>query len=115
MSHVAVGRQAEAAAAEYLRRLGFKIIDTNWRTRYCEIDLIAEGSKIMHFVEVKYRLNNNQGNGLDYITTKKLAQMKFAAELWVQEHGWGGDYRLSAIEVRGIGFEIGDFLVDCNQ
>jgi len=100
------GRQAEAAAAAYLKRQGCKVIARNWRTRRCEIDIVAFHSGVMYFCEVKYRLHNRQGAGLDYITPKKLRQMHFAAELWLAAHDWRGDWRLCALEVSGPAFRI---------
>lgn len=94
-----IGNQAEDAAATYLEGRGYKVIDRNWRTRVCEIDIIAKKHSTIFFVEVKYRSSNKQGSGLDYITPKKLKQMSFAAEHWVQEHKYSGDFQLSAIEV----------------
>lgn len=78
----------------------------NWRTRYCEIDIIAVKKHTIYFVEVKYRETSNQGTGLDYITQKKLSSMSFAAEIWVATHNWPGEYCLSAIEVSGTSYEV---------
>lgn len=72
----------------------------------CEIDIIAERDKTVYFCEVKYRLTNRQGAGLDYITPKKLKQMQFAAESWVHVNGHNGEYQLCAIEVSGPEFRI---------
>lgn len=94
-----VGRQAEDAAANYLSDNGYTILEQNWRTRVCEIDIIAKKDSRLYFVEVKYRSSSRQGSGLDYITPKKLKQMQFAAECWVGEQKYTGDYSLSAIEV----------------
>jgi Holliday junction resolvase-like predicted endonuclease len=99
MSSTSVGREAESKAAGYLKSLGFKIRELNWKTRVCEIDIVAEKDKSIYFVEVKYRRNAAQGIGLDYITDKKLKQMQFAAEMWVQNYGWTGDYQLAAISI----------------
>jgi putative endonuclease len=110
MTNFATGRQAEAAAADYLCGLGYEIIDQNWRTPVCEIDLVARKKKAVYFVEVKYRLSIEQGEGLEYITGKKLNQMKFAAEVWVTENDWQHDYCLAAVEVGGPEFEITEFL-----
>ncbi len=112
MTTVASGRTAEKAAAEYLKKLGYKILHQNWRTRYCEIDLIAQKHKDIHFVEVKYRLRDSQGSGLEYVTPAKLRQMQFAAELWVSQYDWSGDYFLSALEVSGSDFQVTNFLPD---
>jgi uncharacterized protein (TIGR00252 family) len=104
------GRQAEDAAAEYLSSKKFEILSQNWRTRWCEIDIVAKKKKIIYFVEVKYRKTADFGGGLDYITHAKLKQMKFAAEFWISNNNWSGDYRISAIEVSGSSFEITEFL-----
>lgn len=93
------GNAAEEQAAEYLAAQNYKIVDRNWRTRYCEIDIIAEKKKTIWFVEVKYRSSGHQGFGYEYVTPKKLKQMKFAAEMWVQSNSWSGDYRLSVISI----------------
>lgn len=94
------GSLAETEAANFLLRNGFKIIDRNWKTKFCEIDIIAEKSGIVHFVEVKYRRHDRQGHGLDYITSRKLRQMKFAAELWLASHAADG-CQLAAISLTG--------------
>ena len=112
MTTVATGQQAEVAAAHYLNKLGYKILQQNWRTRYCEIDIVAQKKKTIHLVEVKYRVRDTQGSGLDFITSTKLRQMRFAAEMWVQEHDWRGDFQLSAIEISGPKFTVTEFLPD---
>ena len=95
------GQRAEQAAAEYLTRLGYEIINRNWRRKDCEIDIVACRRNVMHFVEVKYRAEGYAGTGLDYIGPQKLRRMAHAAERWVQANGWRGEYVLSAIEVGG--------------
>ncbi len=104
------GRTAEAAAAEYLERNGYEVVAQNWRTRQCEIDVVATKNGTAYCVEVKYRLNNHQGGGLDYITSKKLKQMQFAAEVWASSSHWRGDICLAAVEVAGQDYEITDFI-----
>lgn len=95
------GRFAEDIAADYLKQNGYKIIDKNWRTRWCEVDIVASKDKTMCFAEVKYRNNTAWGDGLDAITGKKLKQMAFAADMWVQANDWPGDYVLLAIALEG--------------
>lgn len=107
------GRYAENAAAEYLKTRRFEILDQNWRTRWCEIDLVAKKEDIVYFVEVKYRARESWGSGLEYITPRKLQQMQFAAEFWVNANDWSGDYNLGVIEVSGPTFKITNFLPDC--
>jgi Holliday junction resolvase-like predicted endonuclease len=94
-----IGKKAEALVADYFNGWGFKIIDRNYRTKVCEIDIVAKKGQVVYFIEVKYRSRDGQGAGLDYITPKKLRRLHFAAEVWIQRHDWGGDYRLMAAAV----------------
>lgn len=106
MTTYEIGRRAETVAAGFLRRKAFKILAQNWRTRWCEIDIIAMRAHEICFCEVKYRKTARQGTGLDYITPQKLRRMRFAAESWVHAHRWAGQYYLAAIEVSGEDFRI---------
>jgi len=100
MSTTSIGREAEDNVAEYLIAQGYKLIDQNWRTKYCEIDLIMSKKGVVYFIEVKYRKTDAFGSGLEYITPKKLKQMKFAAELWLASSSWIGDSMLAAAEIQ---------------
>lgn len=84
-----------------LEQQGFEIIDRNWKTKVCEIDIIAQSQKTVYFIEVKYRSSQSQGDGFDYITAQKLKRMNFAAAVWTQNFNWNGDYRLMAAAVSG--------------
>ncbi len=112
MSTTDTGRQAEDVAAAYLVKQGYKIRERNWRTRYCEIDIVAEKQSCVYFVEVKYRISKLQGEGFDYITVKKLRQMARAAEFWLSSCQWEGSCSLAAIEVAGLEFEVTGFTND---
>lgn len=99
MITTATGQEAETLVAEHLADAGWQIIDRNWRRRRAEIDIVAQKAKIIYFIEVKFRRSDSQGGGVDYITPTKLRQIKFAAECWVSENGWQGDWRLIAAAV----------------
>lgn len=110
VSTTEVGRRAEVAVADYLRQRGYKILEQNWRTRWCEVDIVAQKGKAVYFVEVKYRKTELQGDGLEYITPKKLEQMAFAAEFWVAQNNWSGEYTLAAASVFGANFQVTTFI-----
>lgn len=74
----------------------------NWKTKYCEIDIIAESESTRYFIEVKYR-SSYAGAGIDAITPKKLHQMRFAAELYSVHHPTQKNLRLAA-----VGFGAGE-------
>ena len=101
------GDRGEAAVCEYLVASGHEIVARNWKNKFCEIDVISRFNGVLCFTEVKYR---RKGAGLDAINKKKLAQMRFAAELYLDQNG-GGMAILAAAEVSGDNYEVTDFLV----
>lgn len=46
-------KEAEEAAARFLKRKGYRIIERNYRTRFGEIDIVARYDGYLVFVEVK--------------------------------------------------------------
>lgn len=116
MTNYSHGHDAEKVAAQYLETLGYTVVALNWRHARAEIDIIAQKRPRLRakgpvvFFEVKYRKSDEQGNGLDYITSKKLTQMRFAAELWVSTTEYEGEYTLGAVEVAGENYEVTQLL-----
>jgi Holliday junction resolvase-like predicted endonuclease len=106
MLTTSTGLLAEDAVVEFLQNNDYDIIGKNWKTKTCEIDIIAYKNQTIHFVEVKYRQNIIQGVGYDYIDARKLRRMEYAAQLWICKHDWYGEYVLSAASVFGIDFEV---------
>ena len=80
-----IGDKGEQAAADWLTADGHEIVARNWRTRYCEIDIVSVKGEVLYFTEVKYRKNDDFGDGLAAITAKKQRQMRFAAELFLAD------------------------------
>ena len=80
-----IGDKGEQAVADWLAADGHEIIARNWRTRYCEIDIVSVKGEVLYFTEVKYRKNDDFGDGLAAITAKKQRQMRFAAELFLAD------------------------------
>ena len=105
MKTTASGHNAEEAAANYLTSQGFSVLAKNWRTKTCEIDIVAKKDNVIYFCEVKYRGSDFQGDGFEYITPAKLKQVTYAAQTWVNEQDWDGDYRLLAAAVSGDAYQ----------
>lgn len=53
------GRLGEKAATKYLDSLGYKILETNFTSKYGEIDIIAKSKTTLIFIEVKNYKNNS--------------------------------------------------------
>lgn len=97
------GAIAEDLAAKDLIRRGYTVIARNWRTRWCEIDIVASKDDGIYFVEVKYRRAINQGGGVAAITAAKLKQMKFAAEFYLAKNKIANkEVRLAVMTLTGV-------------
>lgn len=105
------GALAETRAAKWLETEGYRLVDRNWKTRWCEIDIIAEKAGVITFFEVKYRKTAAAGAGLAYITPAKMQRMRFAAELWLtRQRGETPPCKLGAIELGGPDFAVSRFI-----
>jgi len=56
-----LGQQGEAAAISFLKTKGFNILETNYRTKPAEIDIIARDNDFICFIEVKTRKSLKKG------------------------------------------------------
>ncbi len=78
-----IGNFGENLAREYLIKKGYKILSNNFRTRYGEIDIIAEMNGVLVFVEVKTRTNSSFGPVISQISEKKVNRIYKTAEYYI--------------------------------
>lgn len=76
----------EDKACEYLKKLGFKIIERNFRKGYGEIDIIALDKDILVFIEVKTRTSTQFGTPLESIAYWKLKSLIKTAQFYKMLH-----------------------------
>ncbi len=74
-----LGRSGEDRAARHLAKLGYRMLERNYRTRQGEIDLIALDGDTIVFVEVKTRTNNAYGAPELAVDQRKQGRMAKAA------------------------------------
>ncbi len=79
-----LGDLGERWAAEHLERLGFAVIERNYRSRYGEIDLIAHDARTLVFCEVKTRRSGVR-SPFESIGTLKQRQVRRMATEWLAE------------------------------
>lgn len=82
------GQNAERYAAEHLRRVGYRIIATNVRYRVGEIDVVAEHSGTLVFVEVRARRAGPFGTAAETVGSQKQSRVLRAVETYLQEKGF---------------------------
>ena len=81
-----IGDKAEDVARNYLQQHGIKILESNFRCKAGEIDIIAVEAETLLFIEVKYRKNNTFGTPQEMVTTAKQRKIVTTAALYLQKH-----------------------------
>lgn len=85
--HQQYGEAGEALAARLLRKKGYKILATNYRTRLGEIDIIARHRDTIVFVEVKARQSLHFGNPKWAVTPQKRRKISMVALYYLKTTG----------------------------
>lgn len=94
-----VGAWGESLAAEFLRKRRFKVVATNYRCRYGEIDLIVANRRYIVFVEVKLRKTDNFAQALEHVDARKQAKIRTTAELFLSNYETDLQPRFDVIEI----------------
>ncbi len=66
-----IGGTGERIASAYLKKLGYRILESNFRTPFGEIDIVARLGRVIVFVEVKSRTTSSFGPPYLSITKSK--------------------------------------------
>lgn len=74
-----IGKIGENMVADYLRKKGCIIVKQNYRTRFGEIDVIAEDKEHIIFTEVKTRSENYAVSGAEAVDSGKRRRILLAA------------------------------------
>jgi putative endonuclease len=81
------GEKGEALAVRRLKKAGYKILETNYRTQLGEIDIIAKEDDTIVFVEVKSRRSVQFGNPKQAITVQKQKKISMVALCYLKATG----------------------------
>ena len=95
--HLEVGKIGEGLAKNYLEKQGYKIIEQNYKTKYAEIDLIAQNKNELIFVEVRTKVGENFGSPEETINNKKKKKLLGNASTYAAIKKWEGIYKIDAI------------------
>ncbi len=80
-----LGRVGERLAHEHLERLGYRVVATNYRTRFGELDLIVCDDASLVFVEVKTRRAGAMQSALQAVPPTKQKRVRAMAAAWLVE------------------------------
>jgi putative endonuclease len=102
------GVLGEEIASEFLRKKGFKIIERNFRKPWGEIDIIAEFSNVVRFVEVKtvtretlpdVSRENNDYRPEEQVHPHKLRKIARTAEMYMNSQADQREYQIDVVGV----------------
>jgi putative endonuclease len=81
-----LGKDSEQLAVDYLQKLGYTIIQRNYRIRGGEIDIIAKENKTLVFIEVKSRTTTRYGHAVQSLTRQQQKRLSKAALTYLHQH-----------------------------
>jgi putative endonuclease len=79
-----LGRRGEQLALEHMERLGFTLVERNYRTRFGELDLVVFDGQALVFCEVKTR-RSGPGSPFEAIHAGKVRRVRAMAVQWLQQ------------------------------
>ncbi len=80
------GILGEKLAAELLADKGYLIVETNFRCREGEIDIVARDGDCLVFVEVRAKRSRRFGTPEESITVRKKERIRLAAARYREQH-----------------------------
>ena len=96
---LSLGLWGEAQAARYLQIRGYHLLETRFRCREGEVDLVMSRDAFLCFVEVKLRKNDRMAQARESVTRSKQRKLRIAAQYYLLEHPTQLQPRFDVVEV----------------
>lgn len=93
------GNRGEAAVKGWLLERGWRIVESNFHSKFGEIDLIAADGTYLAFVEVKLRRDSDFAAAREAVTAAKQRRLRLTAEYYLQWHPTSLQPRFDVAEV----------------
>lgn len=99
------GAWGEALAARYLQKRHYTLVAAGYRSRFGEIDLIAQNRKFLVFVEVKLRKNAQFAPAREYVDRRKQDRIRTTAQIYLSQYPTKLQPRFDVIEIYASGVD----------
>ena len=102
MNKKEIGDYGETLARRYLRRRLYRIVETNYKTKHGEIDIIAQKGRYIIFVEVKSRkeeYTETYGRPATAVNYTKREHIRYAMKNYILRNNIKHIPRIDVIEV----------------
>lgn len=97
--HNELGEAGEKVALDFLKKKGYKILETNWRFGKDEIDIIVTDKEYLVIVEVKTRTTNYFGEPESFVNKAKQRFLIRAAQAYIIRHDIDLETRFDIISI----------------
>jgi len=95
-----LGKKGEKISIEFLKKQGYKIVETNYRCSVGEIDIVAKDKDVLCFVEVKTRKSDEYGLPEEAVDRHKQRKLVKVALAYLEEKKvYGQDLRFDVVSV----------------
>ena len=98
------GNRGEAIAKMHYELLGYEILESNYRFKRAEVDLIVLiEDRLLVFVEVKNRSRTDFGEPESFVSEAQQVRIKEAAEEYIFGINWHKDVRfdIACVDAKG--------------
>lgn len=82
-----IGAEYEKRAGDYLKTLGYEILEYNFRCKMGEVDIVARDGEYLVFCEVKYRTDERKGHPAEAVGFGKQKVLSKCALAYLMMHG----------------------------
>ncbi len=83
-SRIQRGIWAERKVCEYLLQQGLRLVESNYRSPFGEIDLVMKDADSLVFVEVRFRTSTRFVDPVETIDARKQRKLRATAEHYLQ-------------------------------
>ena len=86
MKRKTTGMIGEKLAADFLTKQGYEIVETNYRCKEGEVDIIAKDGEFLVFIEVRTKNSRTFGSPEESVTARKKEHLKNVAARYQETH-----------------------------
>jgi len=86
MKRKELGDIGEEMARKFLKKKGYRILETNFRCREGEIDIVTEHKDYLVFVEVRTKTTSSFGSPEESVTAAKKEKLIASALAYMSSH-----------------------------
>ena len=94
-----VGAWGESLAAEFLLKKRYRVVASQYRCRFGEIDLIASHKKTLVFIEVKLRKSDQFAQAMEFVDHNKQHRLRTTADFYLSKYPSELQPRFDVIEI----------------